>query len=164
MNVRTLQALLSKMDPEAEVVIVDDDRYARELRVGVGGMMSSVTGRDKYVRGCGTGTVGLEPGDELGESLAMTLSEDAVAEIEANCNYDDDTPNSMVYPGASLTVEFEAYSEEMLVYSVDQVLRDGSCIGVRLEDYNNNIHVCDILPSGVVRFESGLTAKATPSC
>lgn len=176
MKVRELQAILSGLDPEAEVVIVDDDRCTRELRVGVGGMASSVTGREKYVRGCGTKTVGLEPGDELGESLEMTLTEDAVDEIEANCNYDDGYPSCsllfgaedetvhMVHINAVLTVEYpqSGYEEEMTVVKMNGRLRDGTCPFVTLEGEGSDRYIVTILPSGKVVFETGMWGMATP--
>jgi hypothetical protein len=156
MNVRTLQAILADLNPEAEVVIVDDDRFTRQLRVGSGGMSSSTTGRDKYVRGNGTSIVGLEAGDDLGGQ------EDGYPTTELLS--DDEGPDDMVQQGAFLTLEYpEGWEEEMQVIKEGERLQDGSHVFVVLEGEGADRYTVDILRGGLVRFETGVTAKARPS-
>jgi hypothetical protein len=154
MNVRTLQAILADLDPEAEVVIVDDDRFTRQLRVGVGGMSSSTCGRDKYVRGNGGSIVGLEAGDELGGQ------EGGYPTTELLSN--DEGPDEMVQLGAILTLEYpEGWEEEMQVLKIGERLQDGSCVFVVLEGEGGDRYTVDIMRSGLVRFETAVTAKAS---
>lgn len=75
---------------------------------------------------------------------------------------DDDTCD-MVYDGALLTIKHPDYEEEMTVINAGNTLRDGSHVFVVLEGEGGDRYNCDILPSGLVRFETGVTAEALPS-
>lgn len=156
MKVSKLQELLANMDPNAEVVIVDGDNYTQELRVGTGSMQYSVTGRDKYVRGFGNGTVGLESGDDL-----CIRTEEKWADEVAICS--DEGSDSMVFDGAILIIRYEEYEEEMTVVNAGRDLLDGTHVFVVLEGEGGDHYTCDILPSGLVRFETGAFAEAFPS-
>lgn len=187
MKVRELRILLATMPDDADVVILDTDNCGRQIAARPGNMMPSVTGRDKFVGQqwqdadlCWTLSLEAVEDDDEGEdegSLEMTLTEDAVDEIEANCNYDDGYPSCsllsddedetvhMVHINAVLTVDYpqEGYEEEMTVVKMDGRLRDGTCPFVTLEGQGGDRYIVTILPSGKVVFETGMWGMATPS-
>jgi hypothetical protein len=68
----------------------------------------------------------------------------------------------MVQLGAILTLEYpEGWEEEMQVLKIGERLQDGSCVFVVLEGEGGDRYTVDIMRSGLVRFETAVTAKAS---